>query len=560
MSPTSHPREPSPPGGRTHPARWERLGRGVAGAAVLIGLVTILARAAGFGRYLVFARTVETGCLSTAYFTANQVPNIVFEVVAGGALAGAVVPVLASAASRSPGEADARTEVDRVTSALLTWVLLLLVPFTLLVIVFASPIASFLVGSPPGCDPAATVEVTARMLVVFAPQIPLYGLAVVLYGVLQAHRRFAGPALAPLVSSLVVMAAYVVFVPLSGGVDDPAGVPRPAELALSVGTTLGVAALVLTVLPATAGLRPRIRPALAFPPGVGTRVRRLALAGLAALLAQQVSTVVVVRLANAEGGAGALTAYNYAWAIFMVPYAVLAVPIATSAFPVLSARASAGEEDGFATLTASATRAVVLVSAAAAGILAAVSAPVARVFLDGTHSQVDPGNFAAAVALFAPGLVGYGLVTHLGRVLYARGRGRTAAVGTVAGWCAVIAVQTALTLTLPREWTVGGLALGMTAGMTVGGGLLLVSVARACGRPALAGLARAGLAAVLGGSAAFGTGYAVAGLFAGAGPVTSVFAAAGAALVSGAAFVAVAYLVDPRDLRALLRRFAGGTR
>ena len=56
------------------------------------------------------------------------------------------------------------------------------------------------------------------MLAVFAPQILLYGLAVVLYGILQAHRRFVSPALAPVLSSLVVIATYVAFVPLSHGV------------------------------------------------------------------------------------------------------------------------------------------------------------------------------------------------------------------------------------------------------------------------------------------------------------------------------------------------------
>ena len=55
------------------------------------------------------------------------------------------------------------------------------------------------------------------MLVVFAPQILLYGLAVVLYGILQAHRRFTAPALAPVVSSVVVISAYLAFVPLATG-------------------------------------------------------------------------------------------------------------------------------------------------------------------------------------------------------------------------------------------------------------------------------------------------------------------------------------------------------
>jgi putative peptidoglycan lipid II flippase len=73
-------------------SRLGRLTSGLAGAAVLIGLLTVLARVAGFGRTFVFSQTVTTSCLSQAYFLANQIPNIVFEIVAGGALASMVVP------------------------------------------------------------------------------------------------------------------------------------------------------------------------------------------------------------------------------------------------------------------------------------------------------------------------------------------------------------------------------------------------------------------------------------------------------------------------------------
>jgi hypothetical protein len=67
----------------------------VAGAAALIAALTLLARLAGFGRTLVFTNTVGAGSTGDVYLAANNVPNIVFEVVAGGALASLVVPMLA---------------------------------------------------------------------------------------------------------------------------------------------------------------------------------------------------------------------------------------------------------------------------------------------------------------------------------------------------------------------------------------------------------------------------------------------------------------------------------
>ena len=188
-------------------------GGGIGRAAVLIGAITMLARVIGFGRQVVFAHTVQASCLGTAYTTANMVPNIIYDIVMGGALTAVVVPVLAGPARAAGGRAGAadREQVRQTSAALLSWAVLLLVPVSVVVAVIARPLVSLLLGGTPGCPRATMVTLGARMLVVFAPQILLYGLAVVLYGILQAHRRFAAPALAPVLSSLVVIGAYFWF-------------------------------------------------------------------------------------------------------------------------------------------------------------------------------------------------------------------------------------------------------------------------------------------------------------------------------------------------------------
>ncbi len=320
-----------------------QVSRGIGRAALLIGALTAAARVIGFGRQLVFAHTVQNSCLGSAYTTANQVPNIIYDIVLGGALASIMVPVLAGPAERSGADPEAARTTSQISSALLTWTVVLLVPASVVLGLVAEPVTSLLIPHLQGCARAEAVAVGSRMLEVFAPQILLYGLAVVLYGILQAHRKFTGPALAPVLSSVVVIAAYIAFVPLGGAhTTDLAGLPTSAELMLSVGTTVGVAALVLTALVPAFRLRLRVRPALRFPPGVARRARNLATVGIAALIAQDASAVVVTRLANGHGGSGAVVLYNYAWQMFLVPYAVLAIPIAVSAFPVLAARAGPG--------------------------------------------------------------------------------------------------------------------------------------------------------------------------------------------------------------------------
>ena len=234
---------------------------GLAGSAALVAALTLAARLVGFGRVFAFSATVGAGCTGDAYAAANQLPNVLFEVVAGGALAGAVVPAVAAAMAR--GGAG---EAGRVASALLSWSLLVLTPVALLLAAVAGPLTGLFLRDPT-CGGFG--DVATRMLVVFAPQVPLYGIGIVLGGVLQAHHRFAGPALAPLLSSAVVIAAYLAYAALAGPAHGAVGfVPsRGAELMLAGGTTLGVVALSLPLLVPVRRAGVRLRPTLRFPPG-----------------------------------------------------------------------------------------------------------------------------------------------------------------------------------------------------------------------------------------------------------------------------------------------------
>jgi putative peptidoglycan lipid II flippase len=537
-----------------HGIRRSAIGR----AALMIGVITVLARLVGFGRQVVFAHTVGTTCLGTAYTTANMVPNIIYDIVLGGALSSVVVPVLAGPA------AAAGAEARRIASALLTWTVLLLIPVSAVLALAAHPIISALLSGAAGCPRASLAGVGARMLIVFAPQVLLYGIAVVLYGILQSHRRFGAPALAPLLSSLVVIGAYAWFGEVGGGyVDHLSELPPRAEYLLSGGTTLGVLALVVTAVIPAWRLGVRSRPTLSFPAGVGPRVRRLALAGVVTLVAQDASVAVVIVLANHFGNDGALVIYGFAWAVFIVPYAVLAVPIATSAFPELSTRdAGVGGTEagsGFNLTAAASTRAVMVASWLGAAVLIGAREPIARVF-----EPSMPGSasvLALALAAFAPGLVGYGLSANLSRVLYARHRNRAPALAIAGGWLLVIAADAAIVPFVPASRVVPVLGLGTTFGLTVSGIALLILVRRECGPAALSRVARAFFAGIAGCAAGAAVGAVVSSVISGAVPglpagefLLNVGLSVLVALVVTGVFAAVVLRLDGGDVRAALSR------
>jgi putative peptidoglycan lipid II flippase len=505
----------------------------IAGAAALITVLTIITRVVGFGRLLVFLQTVGDERLADAYNAANSIPNIVFELVAGGALASLVVPLLATHVA-----AGDRDRVNAVASALLTWVLLLLVPLALLVGLLSGPIAGLLPDVP--ADHQATV---ASMLRVFAPQLPLYGIGIVLTGVLQAHHRFAWPVIAPLLSSVTVITAYLAYAAVDGPETDFAGLSWAGELLLSAGTTAGVVVLALCLLIPLRGLGLRLRPTLAFPGGEGRQAVRLGWAGAVTVGSQQLLTIVAIALTAHQG----FTLYSVAQTVFLLPWAVLAVPMATAVYPSLSAAAGQGDEAAFRRSLSAAARVVILTAALGAAALAALAAPAAHL--------INSPSAAPGIAGFAPGLFGYALFALLSRALYARGATVAAAGCTAAGW----AVGAAFALTvagLPDERQVLGLGLANAAGMTVIGVLLVAAVRRCAGPEALAGLTRATVVGIVAAGTAALAGWAV---VSGVGHRVGAAPSTGGSLVQGVlgglavlvVFLGVAWLLDRRDVAPL---------
>jgi putative peptidoglycan lipid II flippase len=520
------------------------MGSRIARAALLVAGVTVLARVVGFGRWLVFSKTVGAGCLADAYATANQLPNVVFEIVVGGALAGAVIPVLAGPVARGD-----RAAQGRIIGALLTWSVVLLAPFALLAWLFAGRYTSAMLDAGPECD--GSTAVATRMLVIFVPQVFGYAITVVATAVLQSHKRFAAGAVAPLISSLVVVATYFLFAAAAPTADQAS--PGAADL-LAWGTTAG--ALALTVLVPMLLLRLPIKPTLRLDPGVGPVLRKLAAAGLAVLVAQQLAFVVTTYLANHRGAAGSIAVYTWANAVYLLPYAVLAVPITTAVFPRLAATFESGESAAFDLFAATSTRAVMLAGGAGAALLVGTAVPVARIFAynDGRVQEAQASSLGAGLVAFAPAILGFAVLMHVGRVLYARHAGRQVAIVTGGAWLVVAVAGVLLTLHWDGVDAVGALAAAMSVGMVAGAIVLLVVLRQVAGPGVLSGLSRATFAALVGAVLAGAAGWAVA-LPAddgGWGSALLFSVLSGLAVVIVYAVVAVG--LDRSDARALLRR------
>ena len=523
-----------------------RLGAGIARGAALIAGLTVLSRLLGLVRTLVFSQTIGASCLGAAYVTANQVPNLLYELVLGGALTSAMVPVLARSAERAASNPAEKARVGHITSALLTWSVVIMVPLVLAIAAVAGPIASLLNPSNAHtyCVRANVVAATENMLVVFAPQALLYGLSVVLYGLLQSYRRFTAPALGPAISSLVLISCYLAFVPLDKG-RPLARLPLTAELVLSVGTTLGIAALVLVAVPPTWRLHLRFRPALRFPPGVARRAGSLAIVGFCELAAAELASVVAIVLANGHGNTGAIVIFNYASQVFNSVSAVLALSIVVSAFPVLSAR----DGPAFDRTCAGSTRAVLLMSWLGTAMMAAITLPAAHVLA----SQPDQvSELVQAFALFAPGIAGTVVITNLSRVMLVLGRLKIAVMALAGSWLLVIVADLVLVELVPSRLVVAALALGNTIGQTVVAVPMVIVTRRICGKAAMQGVGHAMLAGLAAGAAGAAAGVSVSLAVPMNGKLTAFAISVPSAVCAVVTFGVIAYLLDDGDLKVVL--------
>lgn len=466
--------------GLTSANQGAKTGASLGAKAGQVGTFTLASRLLGFLRWVVQAATVGSGAMAGAYSSANQIPNVFYEVVVGGALAGTVVPLLAGAIAHGQ-----REKVRETASGLLGLTLAVLLPLAVLMALFAEPLAQLLVTSDTrmGTDKAAIAywggshQLVVAFLRMFALQIPLYGLGVVLTGVLQAYNRFTWPALAPIFSSLVVMLTYGIY----GALID-AGHYAQAVLTLGWGTTAGVAALSLPLLWPVHRLGLGLRARLRLPAGTFTQLRSLAGAGIAALIAQQISVLTVVAVARRYGSAGTIAIYQYTQAIYVLPYAVLAVPLATVVYPQLAARLAAKHVSRETKdLIANSTALVTLAACVGAGALM-LGAPVAQQVF-GLITTVD--YMGAALVAFAPGLVGYALIYQLTRVLYVLDAARSAALATCLGWLVVAGASWVFSANAKGSAVLVYLGAASSAGMSLAGVALALVLARRVGARAL---------------------------------------------------------------------------
>jgi O-antigen/teichoic acid export membrane protein len=315
------PEQPAPPAPPVAPAGGRRLLKD----NLVVAAGTALSRITGVARLL--AVYLLSRRLADAYLLANNTPNIVYELILGGILTATLVPLFTQ---------HLEADDEDATSAVVSVTLVALAALTAIAFVVAPLLILFYGQNVDGDDRDQFLRVGLYLSVLFVPQVFFYGCMALGSALLNARRRFFAAAWAPVLNNLVVVTVLVIAgTSASGklGLDDVDS-NKGLLVLLGLGTTSGIAAMALSLLPALrrAGVRIRFRPRLRHP-----AVRAAAgLSGwtLGYVIANQVAAQTVLFLAVED--AGSVRSYQVGFIFFQLPHGLLAVSLMTTFQPDLA--------------------------------------------------------------------------------------------------------------------------------------------------------------------------------------------------------------------------------
>ena len=378
--------------------------------ASTVSLLTLASRITGLVREMLIAATFGASAATDAFNVAFRIPNLLRRLFAEGAFSQAFVPILAASRARE-GDDATRLLIDAVATVL-AWALLV----TCAAGVVAAPVVVWLMASG-----LARFDDAVLMTRWMFPYIGCMSLVALAASVLNTWKRFAVPAVTPVLLNLAVIAAAWWGVPLFRGWG------LNPVYALAAGVMVGGVLQLALQVPALArigclpriGLTPGAVRRAWHHPGVGRVLRQMAPALLGVSVAQ-ISLVINTQIAS-HVGVGAVSWLTFADRLMEFPTALLGVALGVVLLPQLSVAQAQGDDARYTGLLDWSLRLVVLLALPCAAALLVFAEPmVAVLYHYGAFSARDVAQTVAALRGYGVGLIGLVAVKVLAPGFYAR--------------------------------------------------------------------------------------------------------------------------------------------
>jgi putative peptidoglycan lipid II flippase len=380
----------------------------IARASGVVMVAFALSQVAGLVRQILATRAFGTGGIMDSYNTANIFPNLLFSLLAGGALASAFVPTFTAFLVK-----DDHPSAWKLASAIVNLVVLALTTLSFISALFAPQIARLLA---PGDSPAFHL-LTAQLLRILLITSTIFGASGLLSGILNAHQRFWLPSLASAIYWVGLIIGLLFFVPSLG------------IYGLAWGAVLGACLHLLIQLPDLFRLPKRhYTPTL----GLGNPSVRevVVLMGprLISVATLQVNAVVTAIIANGLT-TGSLSAINWAFPIMTMPLVIIGSGVGIATLPTFSAQVARGEISALRNSLTAALRGVLLLAIPATlGLILLRQSLITFLFQRGNFTSLSTEMTAWALLWYTAGLVFHCVLEILVRAFFALHDTKTPAI------------------------------------------------------------------------------------------------------------------------------------
>jgi putative peptidoglycan lipid II flippase len=428
----------------------------LARSAGLTGAATLVSRVLGLARDLFLAALFGAASEMDAFIVAFRIPNLMRDLFAEGAMSAAFVPAFTRHVTLH-GKAAAWRLGNNVLNALLIVTTL----FVVAGIVFARPLVTWYAG-----DYAAVpgkLELTIRLTRVMLPFLTMIAVAAVAMGMLNSLQHYFLPALSPAMFNVATIGCAIALVPLMPAFG------LPPIMAIAVATLVGGVGQIAIQWPSLRREGFRYRPLLDPADPELRQVLVLMGPGTIGLAATQLNLFVNTLLATSQG-TGAVSWLTYAFRLMYLPIGLFGVSLATAVLPAVSRHAAVGDRPGIrATLSRGLGMMLMLNVPATLGLIVLARPIVQILFERGHFVSADTDATAAAVRLYAVGLIGYSTARIASPTFYALGRSRVPVM--VSG--ATVVANIVCSVSLVGLMGFRGLALGTSIAALANGTALL---------------------------------------------------------------------------------------
>jgi len=510
----------------------------VARAAGIVMFFVLVSRILGFVRERAIAEVFGRTGVTDVFFAAFSIPDLMYQLLVGGALSSAFIPVFTQYLAK--GE---EREAWRAASSFLNLIVLALVCLMVLGVIFTPSLAP-LVGIGFGGEQR---ELLILLMRVTFPAVFFTALSGLAMGVLHSYQRFTLPALGPIIYNLgQILGAYLLG-------------PIMGIMGMAVGTIAGsVGSFSLQLPQVIQRAKGLYRPVIDLRhPGI-RRMGRLMLPAVIGLSISQINVILGQNLASLLE-TGSIVALRLANRLINFPLGIFAMGISTAIFPTLSSLVARGEMDEFRRTFSFGLRVVLFITIPSAVGMACLSVPIVRLlFESGEFTSADTAATAYALVFYAPGLIAQAGIQIITRIYYSL----QDTVTPVKIGLAAVVVNFLVSLALLRLTGLNhaaiALAYSITSLMNMLAALLILrgKLGGVDGRRVLATVAKSAVAAGVMGAAVYYTGGFLGSrldLTHGLGRLVQVFGAIGVGVVL---YLAVAVAVKMEEPRFLWTAFA----